>query len=168
MDIPESSWRHFAKGDNFCKQEGDGSLETFQKWGLLLNERIAPRGNTFLLKVVTNRKGGKYFPLRRRKISFLRTPNFRSCASKETGQDLCSLTMYFVTASDFASGQRGPRSDCADAQSYLGPRCPHIRLSPFIMTWLKYWMCESQRAWPVLQGGIFRALAELFLITVCI
>ena len=40
---------------------------------------------------------------------------------------LCSHFIHSVVFNDSVSGQRRPRSDCTDAQSDLGLRCPHMR-----------------------------------------
>ena len=39
--------------------------------------------------------------------------------------------MYSTASSVYVRGQRRPRSDCADAQSDLGLRCPHMPRSSF-------------------------------------
>ena len=48
-----------------------------------------------------------------------------SCAcAKYPG--LCYLFIHSVVSNDSVSGQWRPWSDCADAQSDLGPHCPHM------------------------------------------
>ena len=37
-----------------------------------------------------------------------------------------SIDIYSIVSKNSVSGQRSPRSDCADAQSDLGLRCPHM------------------------------------------
>ena len=39
---------------------------------------------------------------------------------------ICYTLIYSTLSNDSVSGQRRPRSDCADAQSDLGLRCPHL------------------------------------------
>ena len=57
---------HFAKGDNFYSQEVASQIfQIFQKWGLLLKERICSQGSKFfLLRIVPNEKDDKYFHVR--------------------------------------------------------------------------------------------------------
>ena len=43
---------------------------------------------------------------------------------------LCSST-YTTVSIDSVSGQRRPRSACANAQADQGLRCPHIAKGPF-------------------------------------
>ena len=46
------------------------------------------------------------------------------CAKSDPG--ICSPLIHSIVANDSVSGQRRPRSDCADAQADLGLRCPHV------------------------------------------
>ena len=39
---------------------------------------------------------------------------------------ICSQLIHSIVSDDSVSGQRRPRSDCADAQADLGLRCPHM------------------------------------------
>ena len=49
-----------------------------------------------------------------------------SCACSEYHPGLFSPFIHSVVSNDFVSGQGRLRSDCADAQSDLGLRCPHM------------------------------------------
>ena len=40
--------------------------------------------------------------------------------------DICSPLMHSIVSNDYISGQWRPWSDCADARSDLGLRCPHM------------------------------------------
>ena len=56
---PLTFCHHFAKGDNFCRHEA-ASLETFQKWELLLKERICSHREQILSFTSSpSDKGGK-------------------------------------------------------------------------------------------------------------
>ena len=55
----------------------------------------------------------------------------RTCAKSHPG--ICSPLIYSIVSYDSVSGQRRPRSDCADAQSDLGLRCPHMPKTHFRM-----------------------------------
>ena len=54
----------------------------------------------------------------------------RACAKAH--QSICSPFIHSVVSSDSVSGQQRPRSDCADAQSDLGLRCPHMLEDSFL------------------------------------
>ena len=54
---------------------------------------------------------------------------YRSRSAQEVAQSdegICFTLIYSTVSNVFISGQRRPRSDCADAQSDLGLRCPHM------------------------------------------
>ena len=45
---------------------------------------------------------------------------------KVSSGPLLSIDIYSIVSNNSVSGQWRPRSDCADAQSDLGLRCPHM------------------------------------------
>ena len=49
-----------------------------------------------------------------------------SCARARSHPGLCSSLIHSMVFIDSVSGRRRPRSDCANAQSDLGLRCPHM------------------------------------------
>ena len=51
-----------------------------------------------------------------------------SCAYAMPNQVHCSalIQIHSIVSYDSVSGQRRPRSDCADAQADLGLRCSHV------------------------------------------
>ena len=66
MDKHERFCHHFAKEDNFCRQEvASVAVETISKWGLLLKERIcSQREQIPSFKSSPNEKAGKHFHAR--------------------------------------------------------------------------------------------------------
>ena len=58
VDMPEGFCCHFAKGDNFWKQEiASLVIETFTKWGYSWRKEFASSS----LRVGPNEKGGNHF-----------------------------------------------------------------------------------------------------------
>ena len=63
-----------------------------------------------------------------------------SCACTKCHPGLCSPFMHSVASNETLSGQGRSWSDCADAQSDLGLRCPHMPKTRFRMTLpIWYW-----------------------------
>ena len=54
-----------------------------------------------------------------------------SCACARSRTGICSPLMHSIESNDSVSGLRRPWSDCADAQSDLGFRCPHMPKDTF-------------------------------------
>ena len=50
---------------------------------------------------------------------------------RNVSSGLCSPVIHYVVAKDSSSGQWRPWSDCANAQSDLGHRCPHMQEDKF-------------------------------------
>ena len=48
------------------------------------------------------------------------------CTCEKSHPGICSPLKHSVVYNGSVCGQRRPRSDCADAQSDLGLRCPHM------------------------------------------
>ena len=45
---------------------------------------------------------------------------------RKVSSGICAPLIHSIVSNDFVNGQQRPWSDCADAQAYLGRRCPHI------------------------------------------
>ena len=64
-------------------------------------------------------------------ILFANSESRCACAYMQSALDSLCLSTYTTVSIDFVSGQRRPRSACANAQAYQGLRCPQIVSGPF-------------------------------------